>query len=144
MPILILIIAVVFFMWTGGAFIDETASHDPPQVRTITETKTVEVPGPTKTVTIRTELPESCKQSFQLAEAILDAAAKVDNKGSEQMNIVSDARVAIASQDTNQIIAVEDRQSKLLSATGGAILRLTELQLEFESARTQCTKEVQQ
>ena len=124
--------------WTTAALQYVTGDNNtmqalPPAVEPVTPTVTE-----TKTVT---ELPKSCEKALRSMRKYLDSAAAVSGAGGQQMDILSDAYVAILSKDYKGLNALTVRQRQLeksmLPASSKVVPKLVEVREEID----QCLKD---
>lgn len=87
--------------------------------------KTRTVPGPTVTVTkkvteTKVSYPEPCVEAMEAMSKLANSVDPILNAQRQQVDIMSDAHVALATQDYNKLNSVVERQQKLDQQIVGA------------------------
>lgn len=85
-------------------------------------------------------IPQSCRQSIELAEDINRAAFKLDSYTSRQLDILSEARLA-ENAGPGATLEVDEAQRQLQSDTTETISLLADLQLQMKQAKSDCIKD---
>jgi hypothetical protein len=117
--------------WATAALQYVTGNHDslthqstPAPAVTVTETKTV------------TRLPKSCERALKDMGKYLDAAAAVSDAGDRQLDLLSEAYVAILQKDWRSLNVVSEKQRSLqtdtLPASSKVIPKLVEVRGEIK------------
>jgi len=104
-------------------------------------TKTVEVPAeapPEPEVEIHYQLPTECEEALHLANGIWRTAGAIDSKSSEQLDIISEVRIALGEHDFQGLLEAENDQRNLQNHTVGAVVRLSQDMSDFQTAMHGC------
>lgn len=124
-------------LFSLGVTFGQTYNQPDPIVRTKTETVTVhdekEVPAP--------YVPESCLRVGAAANALANAAARIDDKSTKQLDIISEARKAIAMHNMNKLNELDVTQRHLQDQTLSPIQTIVEKQTLYAEALKQCKED---
>jgi hypothetical protein len=123
--------AFVLGSCTANAVIDES-----PQVEFIEVPKTKivhESAPPPEQVEV---FPEACQQAVSYAYDIVHASEQLYNSGEAQIDILSDARLYLASGRNTK--AIDERQRRLHGKTVANLLELEESYARYELAMEKC------
>jgi hypothetical protein len=130
---LAVVVAAFTCGWATAALQYVTGEHDrlaPPPASepavTVTKTKTV------------TRLPPSCERALRDMGKYLDAAAAVSNAGDRQIDLLSEAYVAILQKDWKGLNAVSEKQRDLQTDTLPASSKVIPKLVEVRKEMNQC------
>jgi hypothetical protein len=84
------------------------------------------------------ELGDACLAAIESADRVARQAEHVYDSGTDQLAIISDARIALFDQDTTELQAITTRQNRLHSSTVGNLAALEEALLAMHQALTTC------
>ena len=132
-------VALLATGWAAGS-LQYTVFRDEERDIQVTAPPTVE-PAPTVTVTVTEQvnrLPESCKKAMRDMGKYLDAAAAVGNAHSHQLDIISDAYVAIQLRDWKKLNDLTDRQRQLGRTLGPASSAVLPVLVDVRKGMAQC------
>lgn len=132
MRIVLVMVAVAFIF---GSLLGHATTT--PRVDVVKVPHTV-VKTETKVVTKTKPVSAVCVRALDLGDQIFRAAASFDASGTKQLDIITDARVALLDNDTIALGRVLERQNSLQGDTVGYVKNLSEVITEYRSARAQC------
>ena len=121
------------FLW---GVICANSSSDEPVVEY--KTKTVHEPEPysvTETVEV---LPDPCATSLQSASKIYHGAVAIEASSTEQLDIISSVRIAIAQQDLSELNRLDQQQRNLQTHTLGGAQALAEAYPTYLTSKEEC------
>ena len=131
----IIFILVVFGI--GAAFGQSLGPGADVEFVEVERTKIVEVtPAPAPTPVA--ELPKDCQYALKYTHEAATMAEKVFKSGQDQIQIMSDARLALYSGDPNEIIAIQMAQQELHSKTVGYLADMEEALANLELVLPGC------
>jgi len=111
----------------------QSAGEDPkPIVRTETITETVEVE------VVRNEVPEACSEAIKLASQVFEATRPIAEAQSEQLNIASDAQVAIGGGGFATLTEITHEQRVLSEGLIGDYLAVVNLTDRLDNEIAKC------
>jgi hypothetical protein len=99
-----------------------------------TKIKTVREPAPDPVEV--TVIPQACLDAVKFAKEIEDAASNMYAFGDKQLEVISDARKALA--DGGDLATVENRQRALQGHTVGELYTIEEAMYNFEIVYEDC------
>lgn len=111
-----------------------------------TKTEFVRIPGKTKVIYEEKEgptkyvFPDSCLRAVELADVIVRNSEDMYDYGTEQLNIISDARMFLA--DNRDLAVIENRQRDLQGKMVGNLADAEEAFNEYQTAEPKCKEEM--
>lgn len=109
----------------------------PPEFIEVTRTKIVEAPTPDPVVV--SVVPDSCIEALRYADTISRAADNLYSEGVAQLDIISDARKALA--EGGDLNTLENRQRALQGDTVDDLYTVSEAITRFTDVHIECKKE---
>ena len=91
----------------------------------------------TKTVT-KHAMPDVCVRSIEVANSIYESAVNISDVSTPQLDLMSDARIAIASKDMKDLSVLSEKQNTLGIQIAGYAAALSTDQVNFRSLRDEC------
>jgi hypothetical protein len=123
---------VLFVFFVIGLIVDAASEGEQPppieKVRTVTKTKTIKKPY----------LSDACRMALEQAGDMAQAAGKIADVGNPQLDILSDARLAIHSKDMRALVKLSDRQTDLSEEATDALSDLLEDANSYDLAAKGC------
>lgn len=132
-----ILVVIAFLLGSCMGSMTKSADVEFVKIRQPTETVTVE-PDPLPAEVIH---PESCENALMYAERIAAAASKIYALGDEQLDIISQGRIALGNPASMQ--TVEEDQRKLHGNTVGALQSMSKAQYLYDLTSEKCEKETE-
>jgi hypothetical protein len=87
------------------------------------------------------ELSDACLAAIKSADRVARHAESIFDSGTNQLAIISDARIALFDQDTTELQAITNRQNRLHSSTVGHLALMEESLLAMKRALQTCREQ---
>lgn len=95
----------------------------------------------TETVTKRVEVPvqpSACKAVVRLGKRLAANAIKVDVIASDQVDLISQARVATIEGSVNHLDSIETKMRHIENSDTGAVYNIAQLKQQLREAQKEC------
>lgn len=127
--------------WTAGALVggffltglivgpaEESPPPHKPKVRTVVKTKVIKEPY----------LSDACRIALDQAGKMAQAAQKIGDVGNAELDLLSDGRIAMSSNEIQELVRLSDRQHVIDESITAAMSALVASSQDYDTAVKGC------
>lgn len=111
----------------------------PPETKTVTRYVVTTPKTVTETVTVtKRVMPDVCVKLVEVTSSIYEASVGISDISTPQSDLLSDARIDIASKNISDLTLLAEKQNALKNKMTAYAIALSENQSTFRSLRSEC------